>query len=258
MKSFVLALCAGLVAIAASAQDAAGVISIGERSSMRSLQSAPDMFQGYLAIDPSVFWDDQVLVRRATERALNGDGRRRTVYLSLSKSYTGGYTGDAATKFARQLEAATAAGVRSRLQYFETEIHQSVAHIALYNGLQFLFDGYNITPGRMFEEPSSLGAHIEKISLRLDVPVIDILPPERFIDQVAHAFLNARQVDKAIELFKFNVSNHPTSFNAYDSLAQAYSSKGDVRLAIDNYETSLRLNPANEDAKKRLRDLTTR
>lgn len=86
----------------------------------------------------------------------------------------------------------------------------------------------------------------------------DLLSPERSVDQVAHAFLSARYVDQAIELFKFNVSSHPTSFNAYDSLAQAYSTKGDVELAIDNYEMSLGLNPGNEEARKRLADLKTR
>ena len=78
------------------------------------------------------------------------------------------------------------------------------------------------------------------------------------MDEVARAFLTARQVDKAIALFQFNVSSHPTSFNAYDSLAQAYSSKGDVQLAIDTYEVSLQLNPDNHEVRKRLADLRNR
>ena len=122
----------------------------------------------------------------------------------------------------------------------------------MYYGLLFLFDGYKITPGVMLEHASSLPAHFQKIASRLGVDVAHLLPAERAIDLVAHAFLSAKQVDKAIELFKFNVASHPTSFNAYDSLAQAYSHKGDAQLAIDNYETSLRLNPDNEDARQRL------
>ena len=232
--------------------------SFGGLLALHALQSAPNIFQGYLAIDPSVFWDDQVLVRRAIERPLNTDRRPRSVYLCLSGSYAGGYSGEAATKFAKHLEARAAAGLRSALEYFRTEIHQSVGHIGLYYGLLFLFDGYKISPGQMFEQASSLGAHFQKIATRLGVDVADLLPPERTIDQVAHAFLNAKQVDKAIELFRFNVSSHPTSFNAYDSLAQAYSNKGDTQLAIDNYEASLRHNPDNQDVKRRLEDLRRR
>jgi predicted alpha/beta superfamily hydrolase len=232
--------------------------SFGGLLALHALQSAPHMFQGYIAIDPSVFWDNQVLVSRTTERPINGDGRPRAVYLSLSKSYADGYAGDAATKFAKHLETRTTAGVRSTLQHFPNEVHQSVAHIALYHGLGFLFDGYKLTPGQMFEQPSQLRAHFDEMSTQLGLDTVHLLPPEQFIDQVAHAFLGAGQVDKAIELFKFNVSGHPTSFNAYDSLAQAYSSKGDIRLAIENYETSLRLNPDNQDARKRLENLRNR
>jgi uncharacterized protein len=194
--------------------------SFGGLLALHALQSAPDMFQGYVAIDPSVFWDDQVLVRRATAASNNGTGRPRAVHLSLSDSYSGGYLGDAVTKFAAHLK--TAAGVRSTLQYFEGENHQSVPFIALYHGLQFLFEGYKLTPGQMFEQASNLAAQFEQVSTRMGVV---LAPPERFVDQVAHAFLGAGQIDKAIGLFTFNVSTNPTSLNAYNSLSHAYAAK---------------------------------
>ena len=194
--------------------------SFGGLLALHALQSEPDLFQGYIAIDPSVFWDDQVLVRRAMARSKNGNGRSRTVYLSLSGSYSGGYLGDAATKFAEHLK--TAAGVRSTLQYFESENHQSVPLIALYYGLLFVFDGYKLSPGQMFEQASDLAAHFEPVSRRTGVALV---PPERFVDQVAHAFLGAGQIDKAIGLFTFNASRNPTSLNAYNSLGQAYAAK---------------------------------
>jgi hypothetical protein len=229
--------------------------SFGGLLALHAFQSAPDLFQGYIAIDPSVFWDDQVLVRRSAGPVNNGDGRPRAVYLSLSSSYTGGYLGAAATAFVKQLEARAGAGVRSMLQYFPAEIHQSVAHIALYHGLLFLFDGYKITPGQMFQESSRIGAHFEKVSKQVGV---DLVPPERFIDRVAQAFFEAKQTDKALDLFKFNASSHPTSPRAYSSLAQAYEAKGDSQLAIRNYEASLRLNPGDQNVRQRLTQLRAR
>ena len=96
------------------------------------------------------------------------------------------------------------------------------------------------------------------ISRRVPRGLVELLPPGRFIDQVAHAFLAAKQVDKAIELFQFNVKSHPTSFNAFDSLAQAYSTKGEIRLAVESYQRSLSLKPDNPDARKRLDALRDR
>ena len=51
-------------------------------------------------------------------------------------------------------------------------------------------------------------------------------------------------------MFKLNVEAYSDSSNAYDSLAEAYATrrdvgKDDLRLAEQNYQKSLRLNPHN-------------
>jgi predicted alpha/beta superfamily hydrolase len=227
--------------------------SFGGLLALHAFRSAPDIFQAYVAIDPSLFWDNQAVVRRFTEGVRKENARKRAVYISLSSSYSEGYRGEAVTTFAKRLEAS--AGVRSTLQYFAAENHQSVPFIALYHGLLFVFEGYQLAPGEIFEQSSTLATHFEMISKQIGV---DLLPPERFIDQVAQAFLDAKRIDKAIDLFKFNASSNPTSFNAYSDLAQAYAANGDLQLAIQNYEASLRLNPDNQIAKERLRALTGR
>jgi len=48
---------------------------------------------------------------------------------------------------------------------------------------------------------------------------------------------------------------YPESYNAYDSLGEAYMRAGEKDFAIRNYEKSLELNPKNENAKKMLENL---
>jgi len=52
-----------------------------------------------------------------------------------------------------------------------------------------------------------------------------------------------------------NVELFPQAWNVYDSLAEAYASKGKTELAIQNYERSLELNPENQNAKDQLKNL---
>lgn len=59
----------------------------------------------------------------------------------------------------------------------------------------------------------------------------------------------------ALEFFKLNVKAYPKSANVYDSLAEAYMELGENKLAIKNYEKSLKLNPDNENAKNMLKKL---
>ena len=43
------------------------------------------------------------------------------------------------------------------------------------------------------------------------------------------------KVDSALVVFRKNVKDYPKSWNAYDSLAEAYAKKGDVKRAIHAY-----------------------
>ncbi len=60
---------------------------------------------------------------------------------------------------------------------------------------------------------------------------------------------------KAIELFKLEVFAFPESYDAYDSLGEAYMKHGDFSKAVENYQKSLSLNPNNTNAKEKLKIL---
>jgi len=81
----------------------------------------------------------------------------------------------------------------------------------------------------------------------------------RIVEQVFHNtgqnFLKDKKIDQAIEIFKFNVKMHPNASNAYYGLAEAYTISGNKKLAIVNYEKSIKLDPKNENAKTKLQEL---
>jgi tetratricopeptide (TPR) repeat protein len=62
--------------------------------------------------------------------------------------------------------------------------------------------------------------------------------------------LQEKNIDKAIEILRLNVEKFPTSWNVYDSLAEAYGTKGDKDNAVKNY--TLALDKAPEDQKERI------
>jgi tetratricopeptide (TPR) repeat protein len=59
-----------------------------------------------------------------------------------------------------------------------------------------------------------------------------------------------KNLDGAFEIFKLNAELHPNSWNANDSLAEAYYEKGEKQKALELYKKSLELNPGNENGKK--------
>jgi hypothetical protein len=78
---------------------------------------------------------------------------------------------------------------------------------------------------------------------------------ETQLNILGYELLQAGKNKEAIKIFKLNVEQFPRAFNVYDSLGEAYMISGDKKLAIKNYEKSLKLNPDNDNAKKMLESL---
>ncbi len=75
------------------------------------------------------------------------------------------------------------------------------------------------------------------------------------LNQFGYEFLGKGGGKTAIDIFKLNVEMYPESGNAYDSLAEAYMSDGQNELAIEFYEKALELNPKNDGAREKLKEL---
>jgi CubicO group peptidase (beta-lactamase class C family) len=78
---------------------------------------------------------------------------------------------------------------------------------------------------------------------------------EAAINAYGYRLLGKKQFADAIAVFARNVELHPTSFNTYDSLGEAYMTAGNKPLAIQNYEKELALDPGNSNATKALKKL---
>lgn len=78
---------------------------------------------------------------------------------------------------------------------------------------------------------------------------------EAQINSLGYALMQSKKTADAIEVLKLNVADFPASFNAYDSLGEAYINAGNKELAIQNYQKSLELNPQNQNAVQKLKKL---
>ncbi len=77
------------------------------------------------------------------------------------------------------------------------------------------------------------------------------LATEAEVNQVGYTLIGQKKVDEAITLFQKNVKDHPASWNAYDSLAEAYALKGDKAQAVTNYKKAHEL-VKQEDQRTRI------
>jgi len=78
---------------------------------------------------------------------------------------------------------------------------------------------------------------------------------ERALAQLGSLLLQKGRNSDAITILKLNVEEYPKSTIAYDSLADAYAHDGQKPQAIANYHKSLELDPKDQTATDRLKDL---
>ena len=75
------------------------------------------------------------------------------------------------------------------------------------------------------------------------------------LNRIGYDLLERDRVSDAITVFKLNAEEYPKVANVYDSLAEAYAKAGNRQLAIENYKRSLELDPKNQNAIDRLKEL---
>jgi formylglycine-generating enzyme required for sulfatase activity len=83
----------------------------------------------------------------------------------------------------------------------------------------------------------------------------DYMFSETDFNNLGYKLIGEDRVGEAIEIFKLNTEAHPESYNAFDSLGEAYMTQGNRELAIENYRKALELNPRCRTAKEGLEKL---
>jgi CubicO group peptidase (beta-lactamase class C family) len=80
---------------------------------------------------------------------------------------------------------------------------------------------------------------------------------EPAMNELGYQLLRNGKPADAIKVFRLNTEDFPASFNAWDSLGEAYASSGDTKQAVEAYARSVELNPKNTNGADRLKALQT-
>ncbi len=119
----------------------------------------PNLFDAYIASDPSLWWDDELLTRKLLVRRgtpLRTPGRLFIARANTPDSTPGEHDAHKAgiTAFRAALETAKPP-VEHSYRYFEDETHLSVPLQAIYRGLLFAYEGYKApTPNSASATPN--------------------------------------------------------------------------------------------------------
>ncbi|SEB36456.1 hypothetical protein SAMN04489761_0159 [Tenacibaculum sp. MAR_2009_124] len=229
--------------------------SLGGLFGLHVLLENPTLFQYYILIDPSWFWDHNYIGKRAKSILPNKSDLNASVYTTLANNFAEDERHFKwGQEFYQLLENSNAPNLRTKIKYFEDEKHLTVPLPSTYKGFRFIFDGFEISDfNEIFKDPTIINTHYNKFSKQLGVT---FTPDESYVNTLGYIALRDRNLPEiAKSIFKINSENHPLSLNVWDSLADAFKATGDVQEAKKCYRKILSIDSGNVHAKNELKKL---
>ena len=200
--------------------------SAGGQFVLYCLTSEPSLFRAYLAISPSLDWDDN-LPQRSLEQSFK-ETRELKGFLYVARSDDAGRALADYERLVQTLKDLSPEGFRWHERAFPGETHGSIPLLAQIDALRQLYAGYRFHPDKAGKGLPFAEQHYREVSMKVGWP---IAVPEGVINEVGHAALSEGKTREAIALFERNVRANPNSAGAHDSLSHGYAKAGMLKEA---------------------------
>ncbi|PQB05733.1 alpha/beta hydrolase-fold protein [Aureitalea marina] len=214
------------------------------------------LFQNYIAIDPSLDWDDQKLLMEAKEKLSSESYKGKSLFVSLAAEQLHMWDEDITmenimddssefTLFARSIidfstfaESQKQSGLNFSWKVYPEDLHGTVPLPTMRDGLVFLFKWYQFKSPQKYNNPeTTVEELVELLKEQEQIYTQHFgVPTAPMIDEMlnGYGYMNMQmgQPEKAFMFFEMNIKYNPTSANTYDSMAEYYESQNDKENAL--------------------------
>jgi len=197
--------------------------------------SDPDIFDAYIAISPYLMYDDAALLNQAEDLLKSKYKSNKQFYMTLGDEPDYVASLD---KFSSLIETKSPEELDFTYLQMKDENHGSAPHVSIYRGLESIYSGWQIPKEKFIEGLTAIDQHYKDLSAKYNY---EIKTPEQIVNILGYSYLNSKEHEKAINVFKENVERYSASSNVYDSLSEAYEKSGKMTDAEKNYSKAVEL-----------------
>jgi predicted alpha/beta superfamily hydrolase len=229
--------------------------SYGGLYTIYTLLKHPHVFNNYLAIDPSLEWDNQLILDEAQDILANQKFVNKSLFMSLSgqlnmqdsKVTIDNVMQDTTefTMFARSIIEFSDAvhqnannGLFFEWKFYPGDLHGTIPFPSIMDGLISLFEWYQWENTDKFNSPDTPKDTLLNIIRYREKKLIDHFGyyeppyPEEILNMSGYMNMDMEQFEKAKMYFELAIEYYPESANSFDSLADYYERQGDITRAI--------------------------
>jgi predicted alpha/beta superfamily hydrolase len=218
--------------------------SFGGITVVNGLLTRPELFNAYVSVSPSFWWDRGYLLKLADQKLEKGTTFNKILFYSDGNegvSDNSPFHSNLLT-FDSLLNTRALPGLIYKYVYYPEESHMSEPLFAYADALRFIFKPWALPP---ISEKEVTGEYILKHYTMLTQRYgYTILPNEENIYDWALWLANKPEnVDNAISLLEMLANVYPSSSKTFITLGNVYVKKGDKKKAQSNYQKAAILDP---------------
>ena len=221
--------------------------SLGGLLAIHILTTRPEMFQAYIAVSPSLQWDNQRALHAAQQFFAAHTELSKTLFFSLASerdaAMIGGFEDLRKTLRRRAPEKFHWDSAR-----YLDEDHGSTVLRAHYAGLRTIFADWQVSQDADTGLPAGglngVERHYRELSQRYGYQVA---VPENLLNNLGYQFMGMKRLDEAIAVFQRNVELYPGSANVYDSLGEGLETAGKFDLATQRFQKAIEVGTMTDD-----------
>lgn len=227
--------------------------SLGGLFAVYTLASEPKLFNAYIAIDPTTLsWNNGSVIAKAQTAFKSLKELPSDLYVVATDE--SGAALSTIQRLGQTLEEAHLKGFRWTFKQMPGETHTSIVHQGIYSGVDNIFDGWHLAnPLKLYDEGGleAVHRHFAEGGRRYGY---NRSTPAFTVSLIVAALMAQGRLEEAATVLQHDPKTYPPPWNQLDALARAYSQRGDNKQALHYYELSLKVNPNNEWARKKLKE----
>lgn len=199
--------------------------SFGGLTATNILLNHTELFNSYIIIDPSLWWDDEIMIKKADSIFNTKDFKQTNIYLAMANkiSIPQDTTTDMARgirKFEKLLKEKKTKNLRWDFKFYENEDHGTIPIPAEYDGLRFIFKNHLVQVKQAVLDPDLVTKQYQKLSNDLG---FNFIPSESYLDWMGNYSLDIEKPKQAMAFFKWAETYYPLSKNTLISIQKAQS-----------------------------------
>ena len=199
------------------------------------LQHAPDLFDGYLNVGSSYWFDKGVFVDDFLDwNASNEtDLKNKNLYFSMSNET------DSRAGFEELKSKLNGGNLEVKFENLENSDHVTSLVPSIYSGLQFIFQEWAVWDSLYSDiNLESIRAKVGELSVQYDM---DVQPRMFELATFARGETRGGNYSEAIEILIYLKEFYPESIMVLNFLGEAYEQRGDLTNARSIYNQSLKI-----------------